>query len=151
MGNTQVTIAGHDISFSQRDQIPTAVPVAQAHNVQVASTSSGAVFTVNSDQKTNNATDLLSSSEHKSTDVSHASFSPANGPRTPPTVSQPNPSWADEDEDEHMFNEHDEVPPDEVPPEKVPTPPHSFSPTRLNIPPTPHVMKSLKQIRRGLF
>ncbi len=133
MGNTQVTIAGHDVHFSQRDQIPTVVPVAQAHNVQVASTSSTAVFSANLDQKTNTATDLLSPSEHKSTGDSHASFSAVHGPRTPPTVSQPNSRWAEEEEDEPMVNEDDE----QARPEKVPTPPHSFSPTRLSFPPHP--------------
>ena len=125
MGNTQVGIAGGNVSFSQRDQIPTAVQVAQAHNVQVASTSSGAVLSANSEQKSNNATGLFSQPEHKSSDESHASFSAANAANDS--------SWADQ-EDEPMVEEDEQQ---IIPVEKVPTPPHSFSSTKLSFPPYP--------------
>jgi hypothetical protein len=137
MGNTIINNVGGVSVSPQISQKPTAIANSPVHNVHVATTSSPAVFSANADEKQKNDADVFSQREHKSTDVSRNSFTAANGPRTPPTVSQSNPSWADLDEDEHMFNEHDEAPTDESQSEKIPTPPHSFSPTRLNIPPHP--------------
>ena len=137
MGNTIINNGGGVVVAPQIFQNSTALSSATVHDVQVSSTSPPGVFSVNSDQKTNNATKLLSSPEHKSTGVSHASFSAANGPRTPPTVSQPNPSWDEQEEDDFMFDEHDESQAPAPLSDRIPTPFHPITTTRFSTPPIP--------------
>lgn len=138
--NTQVTIAGGNVSFSQSDQNSTAVPVAQAHNVQVSSISPSAVFSANSEHKSGNASSVFSPPEHKSSAAQRASISSINAAHS--SAPQQNPSWAETEDDEPMFQAHDEPNDNGTLQEKIPTPTHPF--TALVFHPYPHAMESLR-------